>query len=160
MPFALDVPPVPVVPVTVECVVRAAQHFSLPPNVLLAMRRVENGKVGRVSRPNKNGTYDIGPWQINSGWLDDLQPFGITEADLRYNGCTNAAVAAWIVRYEMNAAKSRDVLVGVARFHHPRSKTAQGIYLAKFMKAIAQNGGQFAGVADDRPIRLASIGVY
>lgn len=55
--------------IPIECINRAAITYVVPAKVILSVLATENGKVG-TARPNKNGSYDLGPMQINSGWLN------------------------------------------------------------------------------------------
>ncbi len=63
--------PVPVIPVTVDCIDRAALDQQVPREILYAIGVVEGGKVGDIVY-NKNGSYDLGVFQINSHWLGML----------------------------------------------------------------------------------------
>lgn len=85
-------------PITAECMAHVSREYGIHADVLFAILLVERGTVGRNSRANQNGTYDIGPFQINSMHVDKLESMGITEPELRNNGCLNAAVAAWHLR--------------------------------------------------------------
>lgn len=101
-------------PVTVQCIVREAQRQKLEPELLWAILRQENGRVGKQSR-NKNKTYDIGPMQINNGkdlkYLRDLhQKSGLSfnrfNHLLYHDACFNVSVGAYILRTKINAAGS------------------------------------------------------
>lgn len=76
----------------------AAKYSGLNPYLLYAIAKQEsslNPKV--VSRPNSNGTVDIGLMQINSAWLPTLSSrFGISRSDL-FRSCVNLDVGAWIL---------------------------------------------------------------
>jgi Transglycosylase SLT domain len=101
--------------VTVACVVDAAhsQHISLAAVVLILA--AESGQVGRVV-VNKNGTYDMGPGQINSTWLGPLAQRGISESMIRNNGCVNVMATAWIFQQAMVQAKG-DVWAAIGVYH-------------------------------------------
>ncbi len=64
------------------CLVQAAAAFQVEVLPLKLLRQVEAGTLGRVSG-NTNGSYDIGPMQINSTWLPRLARVGITEEMVR-----------------------------------------------------------------------------
>lgn len=81
-------------PLTIKCLQQASAQYAVHPAILLAILMVEGGTVGRSSQPNRNGTYDIGPFQINSIHLPELARLGVSEAALRNDGCLNASVAA------------------------------------------------------------------
>jgi peptide-methionine (R)-S-oxide reductase len=54
--------------VTVACVRHAARAERVPLAALVGLLRVEGGHVGHSHR-NRNGTFDMGPMQINTIWL-------------------------------------------------------------------------------------------
>lgn len=98
--FALDLPPsFP----HQQCVAEAAQRYEVPQLLLYSVWSKERGEVGKTSKKNRNGTYDIGPFQINSSWLPKLAQFGIDEERLTWDACSNIHVGAWILRsnYQM-----------------------------------------------------------
>ncbi len=89
------------IPVTVDCIDRAARDQNVPREILYAIGVVEGGKVGDIVY-NKNGSYDLGVFQINSHWLGLLAGLYRTdratiEDHLRWNGCFSAAMAAWVL---------------------------------------------------------------
>jgi hypothetical protein len=90
-------------PLTAFCLAAAAQGYGLPPAALTAILRVEGGRVGqRVA--NANGTADLGPFQINTVWLDAFTRYwrrpdhAATERLLTDDGCANAWAAAAILK--------------------------------------------------------------
>lgn len=81
-----------------RCWAEASARYNVPVDLLYAIARVETGnRYNLVSRPNKNGTYDIGLMQINSSHLPRLAKHGITKKDLLENPCLNLHVGAWIL---------------------------------------------------------------
>lgn len=122
-------------PVTEHCITETSKRFSLPEMLLKSVLAVESGKVGEI-RLNKNGTYDIGPMQINSSWLDKFKGY-ITKEDILYNGCTNIQVGAWILRY--NIDKAGNVWQGVGNYHS-QTKDKHNVYRDKVLTAM-QNFG-------------------
>ena len=85
-------------PATVECVLQAAVQQAVPSNILLAIASQEAGTNGQVIE-NMNGTFDLSHFQINTGtWQQELAPYGVRLADLRWRGCYNAMLAAFILR--------------------------------------------------------------
>ena len=57
--------------VLAACLMLASQTYSVPPAVLVGIYKVEGGKVGQEVR-NTNGSYDLGPMQINTLWIPEL----------------------------------------------------------------------------------------
>ena len=89
------------IPVSVDCIDRAARDQQVPREILYAIGVVEGGKVGDLVY-NKNGSYDLGVFQINSHWLGLLAGLygtdrATVENHLRWNGCFSAAMAAWVL---------------------------------------------------------------
>jgi hypothetical protein len=106
------------------CVVAAAKRYDLPSALLAAVLATEGGQVGQTRR-NTNGSYDIGPAQVNSSWLPRLAAQGITEIKLLQDGCLNITVGAWILGQEMAGASLADPSdywkrVGNYNSHTPR----------------------------------------
>lgn len=93
-----------------SCLMIAAQNYAIPPQVLIGILYVEGGKVGQQVR-NSNGTYDLGPMQINTLWTKVLaDEWGVSrtyaQKMIRDDACTNVNVAAWIFRKNWNETKS------------------------------------------------------
>jgi len=87
------------------CVGRIAAHYGVELRLVQAILRVEGGRVGMRSR-NTNGSYDLGPMQINTIWLPQLRARGIEERDLVYDYCANVAVGTWILARELHRAQA------------------------------------------------------
>ena len=85
----------------------------------------ERGKTGKISK-NKNGTYDIGPMQINSTWLPLLTERGISPADIQNNPCMNVKVGAWILSKKI--ANRNNLPVGIGDYNSATKKFNQNYY--------------------------------
>lgn len=109
MPSALIINGVPI-----ECVNQAAVVYHVPATLILSILGTEGGKVGSAT-PNTNGTFDYGPMQINTIWLEKLRPYGITQYQLQYDPCINVSVGAWILSTRI--ASSKELWQGVASYH-------------------------------------------
>lgn len=106
--------------VLAACIMLAAQTYAVPPAVLMGIYQVEGGKVGQEVGPNTNGSYDLGPMQINTIWLPELaKKWGVSElAALRWvrdDACTNVGVAAWILRQHYD--ENDDMAQAIAHYH-------------------------------------------
>ena len=102
------------------CLLLSAQMYSVPPAVLTAIHHVEGGQAGQEVGPNVNGTYDLGPMQINTSWLPVLAShWGVSEATarrwVRDDACTNVGVAAWILRAGLD--ECGDMATAIAYYH-------------------------------------------
>ncbi|HOV56400.1 MAG TPA: lytic transglycosylase domain-containing protein [Rhodanobacteraceae bacterium] len=122
------------------CIAQAAETFHIPALPIEILRDVEAGEVGRVSK-NDNGSYDIGPMQINSSWLPTLAAMGISESALRDNACVNAYVGTWI--YYQAWRETGNVAQAMARYHSPYSRF-QARYLGLVLQAIDRRTAQSA----------------
>lgn len=93
--------------------------------------RTENGRIGEFSL-NSNGTYDMGPMQVNTVHLQDMsKDFGVGTRELAqllaYDGCFNVAVGAWLLRRRTNEANG-DFWYGIGGYHSKTpSKSAKYI---------------------------------
>jgi hypothetical protein len=99
-----------------ECIVEVAAAYKVDALLLRAIREHERGDVGKKNL-NIDGSWDIGPFQINSVHLDELEAkFGLTEIDIKYDACFNTAVAGWHLRNKINE-NNGDIWKGVAWYH-------------------------------------------
>lgn len=124
-----------------SCLFLAAQTYQVPPAVMLGILSVEGGKVGQAVR-NTNGTYDLGPMQINTIWMPELaQHWGVSEAQaaqwVRDDACTNMNVSAWILRQHINETKSLSQAIS---YYHSRTPHLGQRYKGKVIKAMQSKG--------------------
>ncbi len=111
--------------VPLQCVNTAAMEFHIPAKLIIAVLETERGRVGQISK-NKNGTYDIGPMQVNSTWIPTLNKFGITEADLKNIPCVNLKAGAWILSKAI--VHENNLLQGVGDYHSHTASLNQHYY--------------------------------
>jgi len=114
------------------CIETAARSFNIPELPLWIILDVERGTLGKVSM-NTNGTYDIGPMQINSIWLKRIAPYGITEHAVKNNLCMNVYVGAWIFTKELR--EHGTLTKAIAHYHSPTPKH-QMRYLGLIQRAL------------------------
>lgn len=110
-----------------QCVDTAAAAYRLPVNVFRAVLRTEGGWTGLKKR-NTNGSYDMGPAQINTIHLPDLSRHGITEQMLVHDACINIYVGAYRLRVEIE--RVGDLWRGVGNYHS-RTPHLHQAYLAR-----------------------------
>ncbi|MDP2564373.1 lytic transglycosylase domain-containing protein [Pseudoalteromonas marina] len=79
------------------CLYNIAEDYQIPPTLIMAIHKTEGGKPGSVIGPNRNGSYDLGPMQINDLWLPELKEQGISREELINDACINIKVGAWIL---------------------------------------------------------------
>jgi len=109
-----DTPANTPIEVTHACIMETAERFDLPPRLIYAVLKVEGGKVGQRVK-NTNGTFDMGPMQINTIWLDHFENY-VSAEQILHNGCVNIQVGAWILRSRINEADG-DFWKGVGSYH-------------------------------------------
>ena len=124
------------------CLMLAAQTYSVPPAVLVGIHQVEGGKVGQAVGPNDNGTYDLGPMQINTLWIPELsEKWGVSENTayrwVRDDPCTNMGVSAWILRTHMNETGS---LARAIAHYHSRTAKYGHPYKGRVVAAMRSKG--------------------
>jgi hypothetical protein len=100
--------------VPVECINKAAIQYHIPAMIIISVLRMENGRVGDAI-PNKNGTFDYGPMQINSIWLKEIKRYGYTREAIQYDPCANVAVGAWLLSRAI--ADDKTLWKGVGNYH-------------------------------------------
>lgn len=123
------------------CLLLAAQTYALPPATLMGIYQVEGGQVGQEIGPNTNGSYDLGPMQINTLWLPRLaKEWQVSETTarewVRDDPCTNAGVAAWILRgtYEETGDMARAI-----SYYHSRTPRFGNRYQKKVLSSIGRH---------------------
>lgn len=135
-----------IVPLTVACLLQAAQVNSLPPAALMTILKVEGGKVGKcVTHPN--GRTDCGPMQVNlEVWLNELAEAHFkgnkqkAKVFLRDHGCYNAHVGAMILRQKVDEAGG-DLYEGIGRYHSKtphHKKKYQGLFMKNFKQLFGR----------------------
>ena len=123
------------------CLMLASQTYSVPPAVLVGIYKAEGGAIGQEVR-NENGSYDMGPMQINTVWLPELAGrWGVNEDTarkwIRDDACTNVGVAAWILRSHMDETGSLSQAIA---HYHSRSPTFGGRYQKRVISILKENG--------------------
>lgn len=105
--------------VLAACLMLASQTYSVPPAVMLGIYKAEGGQVGQEVK-NTNGSYDLGPMQINTLWLPTLaKKWGVSEDTarrwVRDDACTNVGVAAWILQGHLE--ETQNISQAIAHYH-------------------------------------------
>lgn len=98
----------------VTCVKKAANHYKLPELLLFSILKKENGKLGKATK-NKNGSEDLGPFQINTINLPQLTKFGYSYQLIKHDACANAYSGAWI--FANNLKRFRDFYLATATYN-------------------------------------------
>lgn len=124
--------------VIATCLMLAAQNYNVPPAVILGIMHVEGGKVGQAVGPNKNGSYDLGPMQINTLWVPKLAQHWRVNPQVAYkmikdDACINVNVSAWILRQRLN--ESGNLTLAIAHYHSKTPKHGY-VYARKVITAM------------------------
>ncbi len=103
--------------------------------------QVEGGHVGEQTH-NTNGSYDLGPMQVNTLWVPKLAQmwnvnFQTAYSWVRDDGCVNVHVAAWILKQKIVEAGS--LVGGIAHYHSATPR--HGVpYAAKVVAVMDKKG--------------------
>src|SRR3989338_3430907 len=100
--------------VDLNCINDAAYEYHVPAKLIISVLNVEGGKVGQAVK-NTNGSYDLGPMQINTSWQKPLQQQGVSLQQVRDDACTNIKVVTWIL--SRNIADGKDLFDGIGDYH-------------------------------------------
>ncbi len=124
------------------CLFMAANTYQVPPAVMIGIMQVEGGHIGQAVGPNFNGTYDLGPMQVNTRWMPQLaQLWHVNETTartwVRDDGCVNLHVAAWILKQKMIETGS---LYGGIAHYHSATPSMGSHYAAKVIAVMDRKG--------------------
>ena len=100
---------------TISCIEQAAMRLGVPLAALLGILATEGGQNGEALS-NTNGTWDMGPFQVNTCHINMLLEFGIRPEDVLANGCVNADAAALILRRELRRSAG-DLWEALGAYH-------------------------------------------
>lgn len=133
-----------------SCIMTAATAYDVPAAVMVGIMQVEGGKVG-VQSANTNGTYDLGPMQVNTLWVPKLARYWQVSNRqahtwLRDDGCANVHVAAWILKQKIMETGS---LYGGISHYHSATPHLGARYAAKVIAAMDKKGL----IRHDEPLR-------
>lgn len=119
------------------CWNKAEDRYGIPARLLVAIAKVETGlDPSIIGKTNKNGSYDIGLMQINSGWLPTLNKLHITKQDL-FKPCTNIMVGAWILANNIHRFGYNWNAIGA---YNAKTISKRGDYAKKVHQAIIELG--------------------
>ena len=129
----------PLHPLTADCVLDAARVSGLPVAALFAILATEGGRMGEALS-NKNGTWDLGGFQINTVHLKDLAAMGISPDAVLRDGRVNAHAAAWLLRKEYRRTGNLWQAIGA---YHSRTPHRRDAYIRRVqanLKKLRQKG--------------------
>ena len=117
----------PLRPLTADCVLDAAHSSGMPAAALFAILATEGGKTGEALS-NKNGTWDLGPFQVNTVHLNELAAMGISPDAVLRDGRVNAYAAAWLLRKEYRRTGNLWRAIGA---YHSRTPHRRDAYIRR-----------------------------
>ena len=128
--------------VLATCLLMASNTYHVPPAVMIGIMQVEGGHVGQAVGPNSNGTYDLGPMQVNSRWIPQLARIWNVSVPtargwVRDDGCVNVHVAAWILKQKITETGS---LYGGIAHYHSATYPVGSRYAAKVIAVMDHKG--------------------
>ncbi len=140
--------------VLAACLMMASNQYQIPPAVMVGIYKVEGGRVGQEVS-NTNGSYDLGPMQINTVWMNELSDFwGVSEQTakrwIRDDPCTNMGVAAWILRQHWNETGSLSQAIAN---YNSRTPHIGGAYKQRVINKMRQYG-----LIKSKPLPLVKTG--
>lgn len=120
------------------CVRQAAFDHQVPLRFMLAINSIERGRYNqKVS--NRNTSYDIGQFQINSIHLGRFSKFGASEYDISNRGCYNAQAAAYLLSVALNEPSKRHLdIFSRASGYHSWTPKFNAIYRKKLITYLRQ----------------------
>lgn len=124
----------PTRPLTFSCVVDAAHASGMPVAALLGILATENGRMGEAL-DNKNGTWDLGCFQLNTVHLNELSAMGIAPEAVLRDGRVNAHAAAWLLRKEYQRTGDLWQAVGA---YHSRTPHRRDAYIRRVKSNLAR----------------------
>ncbi len=126
-------------PLTLACVADAARNAGLPLFALIGILAAEGGRTGEALG-NTNGTWDMGPFQLNTVHINELSARGMTAEQILRDGCVNARAAAWILQREYR--RTGDIWQAIGRYHSgtPRRRDAYIRRVREHLARLGKNG--------------------
>ncbi len=123
------------------CIMLASSTYNVPPAVMIGILNVEGGRIGQEVR-NTNGSYDLGPMQVNTIWVPQLASawrvdYRRAKTALRDDGCLNVKVAAWILKQKIESTGS---LYGGIAHYHSATPWRGHKYAAKVVSVLERKG--------------------
>ena len=122
---------------TPDCVAEAALEHGVPLAALMGILAAEGGREGEAKR-NANGSWDMGPFQVNTCNLNELVLQGFTPEAILMDGCINAHAAAWILRREYARAGNIWTAIGA---YHSRTPEFHAAYVARVKRHLVRMSG-------------------
>lgn len=121
--------------IVAACITRSSSGRAWLEKTLWGLRDQEGGWIG-AEVANSDGSYDLGPLQVNSWWVPRLasltgRPERHIRQWLKQDACFNVEAARWI--FLSGLAATRDYWRAIGRYHSPtmwrQNRYAQNVVL-------------------------------
>ena len=129
-----------IAPVVIErCVAKAAKSHGYDKNLMLAILDVERGRKGTVSYNKSNGSFDLGPGQVNTiqfqeYWFKREYP-KVTWQSVSSNVCLNLEIASRVLKQRLKELKPGESTWNAVGHYHSKTGKYKISYLQKVMKS-------------------------
>jgi len=123
--------------ITEKCIKQTEARFGIHRSVMMAIYKVEGGSNGKSSK-NKNGSHDLGNFQVNDEVWAALfrRKFQVTRDDIMHKPCINYQAANYILwRYMRQQKKSKSSFWWKVCRYHSGTKKYRKDYCDKLTKA-------------------------
>jgi soluble lytic murein transglycosylase-like protein len=125
------------------CVENIAAFYDVPVELIAGVRLQEGGKVCGVDGPRYDGSYDLGPMQINTWWYKNhdfnLNNFGVSKTEVSCNYCQNISIGTWILKRQLDRYKDLDKALSAYNSGKPKYNGYSTKVLNKIKKFIDPN---------------------
>ena len=120
------------------CMALVASLDHLPPRVLPSIAVVEGGRVGLAS-PNQDGSYDLGPMQVNTRWLPVIANaahanINSVETRLLNDPCFNISAAGAILHAYLNQDRG-NLMQAIGDYHSHTARRCTNVTSYKVLSA-------------------------
>jgi len=129
-----------------DCIDDAAAYHGVNPQVLRAIGYQESHLNPQAHNRNRNGSEDLGMFQINTIHLPELSRYGIGRQAL-YDPCVSAYVAAWHLARKVQLHGNSWRAIGA---YHSESPGENGVYARAVEGILNRKLGARAPVAPTR----------
>ncbi len=143
-----------------DCIDEAAAYHGVNPQVLRAIGYQESHLNPQARNQNRNGSEDLGMFQINSIHLPELSRYGIGRQML-FDPCVSAYVAAWHLSRKIRQHGNNWWAIGAYHSESPEhngvyARSVEGILNRKQPLARAARASALPAPADGNPVLVPS----
>ncbi len=119
-------------PLTIGDIYRIARVFDLPPAALIGILATEKGRPGEA-RQNINGSWDMGPFQINTCHVDEIIRLGYAPQEIMMDPRLNAIFAARLL--QKHYLRTNNIWLAIGAYHS-RTPALQQEYILRVQSKL------------------------